>query len=669
MNLKSIIVLALVVALALSVRADERYDVVVYGGTPGGIVTAIAAAREGAAAVVIEPTKHIGGMVAGGLSHTDSGNPAVIGGIAHEFFARADAKYNDPDKTKHSRNFWFSEPHVAEQVFHEMLREAGVKLVTGQKLKSVTRHAPHVTSIAMTDGTVYRGKMFVDATYEGDLMARAGVKYIVGREGRADYGELQAGFYPAPLRPRTVELMAKPGSTYTHGTPTNLPARDASGKLLWGVTDKPWPAPGTGDRLVQCYNFRVIATPRKDNQVPFPKPKNYDPTHYELLLQLVLKYPGIRFEKLVHTGAVPNDKYDLNASGLIFGTDYWGANTDYPDGDDATRARIWQDHVDYVQGFFWFLGHDERVPQELRDQVNAWGLAKDEFTDNNHWPYALYVREARRMLGAYVMRQQDCQTDITKPDAIAMGSFILDSHALQRLVTPDGNVIDEGNFDGPTKPYQIPYRSITPKPEQCRNLLVPVCMSATHVAYGSIRMEPQYMAMGHAAGLAAVMALRADKAVQDIDVPALQVKLHEQEQVLALVRPSSKLPGIVMDAEDARLTGNWISSNFGGGSYRHDHNEEKGKKSARFELKVPADGRYEVRFLYTAYANRATNVPITVESADGLKTIQMNQRKPSPVSLGIYRFTAAKPAVVTVSNEGTDGYVVIEVVQLLPVTP
>ena len=353
-----------------------------------------------------------------------------------------------------------------------MLREAGVKLVIGQPLKSVTCVDQRLTAIELMDGTGYRGKIFIDATYEGDLLAHAGVTYFVGRESRTDYGEPLAGFCPEPFRPCTAEYLARPVTAY-----------DTAGKLLWGISNKPWPAPGTGDKLVQTYNFRVIATPRKDNQVPFPKPKNYDPTRFELLLQLVLKFPGIRFEKLVFTGAIPNDKFDLNASGLIFNTDYWGGNTDYPDGNKATRARIWQDHTDYVQGFFWFLGHDERVPQALRDQVNAWGLAKDEFSDNDHWPYALYVREARRMIGVYAMRQQDCQTDTTKPDAIAMGSFILDSHALQRLVTPDGFVIDEGNFDVPTKPYQIPFRSLIPVKEQCKNLLVPVCMSATQVKY------------------------------------------------------------------------------------------------------------------------------------------------------------------------------------------
>ena len=524
----------------ISTAQGEPYGLVVYGATPAGITAAIAAAREGASVILIEPGKHIGGMVAGGLSSTDTGNPATIGGIAREFFTRADAKYQDPEKTATPFKFWKVEPHVAEKTFHEMIQEAGLKVVMNQPLRSAAHEGNRLAAITTQDGVTYRGKMFVDATYEGDLMAQAGVKYAVGREGRAEYGEPLAGFNPAALRPYDCDYMAKPGTAYTHGTPTRLPARDATGKLLWGVTDKPWPEPGTGDKLVQSYNFRVIATQRKENRVPFPKPKNYCPEHYELLLQLVLRYPGIRFEKIVYAGWIPGDKCDVNASGLIFSTDYWGGSTDYPEGDEAARARIWQDHVDYVQGLFWFLGHDERVPQQMRDQVARWGLAKDEFVDNDHWPYALYVREARRMIGAYVMRQQDCQDEITKPDVIAMGSFILDSHAYQRLVTPEGYVVDEGNFDVHTKPYQIPYRSITPIKVQCANLLVPVCLSATHVAYGALRMEPQYMAFGHAAGLAAVMAIRTDSAVQDIDVKALQARLLEAAQVLSL-QPHAKV--------------------------------------------------------------------------------------------------------------------------------
>ncbi len=515
-------------------REQAAYDLVIYGGTPAGITAAIAAAREGASVAVIEPSAHIGGMVSGGLSSTDTGDPTTIGGIAREFFTRADAKYNDPKKTATPFEFWKVEPHVAKKTFHEMIVEAGVKVVIKQSMQSVTVENHRIMSLTTKDGTTYRGKMFVDATYEGDLMARAGVKYTVGREGRDEYGESLAGFLPAALRPRTLEFMTKPGTDYIHGTPCELPARDATGKLYWGITDKPWPALGSGDTLVQSYNFRVVITRNKDNMVPFPKPKNYYPERYGLLLELIRHYPGIKFPRIVYIGWIPGGKSEINASGLIFSTDYWGGSTDYPEGDEATRARIWQDHIDYVQGLLWFLGHDERVPEQLRKETNGWGLCRDEFADNGHWPYALYVREARRMIGRYVMRQQDCQEDLTKSDAIAMGSFILDSHAYQRLVTPEGNVTDEGNFDVKSKPYQIPYRSITPQRAQCENLLVPVCLSATHVAYGSIRMEPVYMSLGHASGIAAVAALRADVAVQDIDVKTLLSRLLATKQVLSL---------------------------------------------------------------------------------------------------------------------------------------
>ncbi len=677
--MKQLFLILFIIAFASASLRAETFGVVVYGGTPGGIAAAIAAKREGASVALIEPSKHIGGMTAGGLSRTDYGKPVVIGGIAKEFFARADAHYNDPKKTK-SPNFWFSEPHIAEQTFHAMLKEADIAPLIGVTIKSIARNGGNITSLTTDDGKKFVGRVFIDASYEGDLMALAGVKYFVGREGRADFGESLAGFLPEPFRLQTVEYMATPGTAYTHGTIAKINARDANGKLMWGINDKPWPEPGTGDRLVQTYNFRVIATQREDNRVPFPKPRNYYPERYELLLQMVLKFPGIRFEKIVFAGEVPNGKFDLNASGLLFSTDYWSGNTDYPEGDAATRARIWQDHVDYVQGIFWFLGNDERVPKDLRDQVAKWGLAKDEFTDNVNWPYALYVREARRMIGEFVMRQQDCQKEITKPDSIAMGSFILDSHALQRLVTPEGFVIDEGNFDIATKPYQIPYRSIVPVKAQCENLLVPVCMSATHVAYGSIRMEPQYMAMGHAAGVAAMMAIRAKCAVQDIAVAELQKKLVEQKQVIALdnVVPitRSKLAGIVLDDDDAKLTGNWKVSTYSGnglgGSYRHDDNTEKGAKSTRFEAKIPADGNYEVRFGYTSLDNRATNVPVLVHSADDTKTVFVNERKKPGldelfVSLGTFNFKAAQPAIVEISNAGTDGYVVIDALQLLPV--
>jgi hypothetical protein len=315
------------------------------------------------------------------------------------------------------------------------------------------------------------------------------------------------------------------------------------------------------------------------------------------------------------------------------------------------------------------------VPKTLRDETNEWGLCRDEFADNQHWPYALYVREARRMLGEYVMVQKDCQSDVTKPDSVGMGSFVIDCHIVQRMVSAEGTVVDEGSFpDAPAKPYQIPYRSLTPKKSECDNLLVPVCLSASHIAYCSLRMEPVYMALGHASGVAAVMALKSHCPVQGIDVAALQAKLRGQKAVLGL---SQKTPvimdGIVMDDESAAYTGDWTVSTFGDplyGSSHHDNNEGKGARQARFEIKVPEAGRYEVRLAYCAAPNRASQVPVTIEYSGGTQRVTVNQKESLMlgghfVSLGTFPFTSDKPSTITVSNADTDGFVSVDAVQLL----
>ncbi len=652
---------------------ESRADVVVYGGTPGGIATAVAARRQGASVVLVETTKHLGGMTSGGLSRTDVGpKPEILGGFAREFFARADAKY--PAGTRTAAEFWFHEPHVAEQTFIELLREAGVQVVFAARMARVEKAGLRIVSFKTVEGEQFFGRVFVDASYEGDLMARAGVRYAVGREGREVYGESLAGFRPAPLRPRSAEYMATPGTAYTHGTPVKISAYGKDGRLLPGI-ERQWPAPGSGDRRPQSYNFRVILTKSAD-RARFPKPAAYDPLRYEILARIIDAYPGIQFEKLVYFGALPNGKFDANASGLVQGTDHVGGNVGYPEGDYATRDRIWQDHVDYVQGLFWFMANDPRVLKELRDQASQYGLAKDEFVDNGNWPYALYVREARRMIGAYVMRQDDCAKARTKPDTVGMGAFILDSHAVERLADAEGNVIDEGNFDVPVRPYQIPYRCLTPKKEECENLLVPVCLSASHVAYGSIRMEPQFMILGHSCGVAATMAIESDVAVQDIDVRQLQARLRREKQVLEWIpggTSSARLAGIVVDDEDAAYEGQWLVSGFGepiDGSSRHDGNSGKGKKTAQFEVSVPASGRYEVRFAYTAAVNRASNVPLRIVHADGVTSVTVNERETPKlekhfVGLGAFRFTAGQRAAVIVGTEKTDGYVSVDAIQLL----
>jgi hypothetical protein len=383
-----------------------------------------------------------------------------------------------------------------------------------------------VTSITTENGQTFSGKLFADCSYEGDLMTQAGVEYTVGRESSAQYGESLAG-----VRERTP----------LHQFMVRTSPYDANGKLLPEVDPGPKAAPGTGDKKVQAYNFRMILSEDPANQVPFPKPPDYDPHRYELLARLLdamtkkLGRPQVMNEVTL-IAKIPNKKADINNQGA-FSTDYIGKSWNYPDGDYATRKRIWEDHINYTKGFFYFLAHDARVPASLQKEVNSWGLAKDEFVDTDHWPHQLYIREARRMLGEYVMTQKDIQTDLKKPDVIGMGSYNSDSHNIQRLATLDGAVENEGDMQVPVTPYQIPYRMILPKRQQATNLLVPVAFSASHVAYSTLRMEPQYMIIGQAAGVAAAMAIKANKPVQEIDAGALSAKLKSQGAVFEWIPP------------------------------------------------------------------------------------------------------------------------------------
>ena len=666
-------------AILLASASAVAEDLVIYGGTPAGISAGIVAAREGLSVVIIEPTKWVGGMVTGGLSRTDVGNEKTIGGFAREFFARAAAAKPDTP-------MWYAEPSVNLATFQAMLKEAGVKVITEQALKSIEKDGSRITSVTTSDGTTHRGSMFIDASYEGDLMAAADVSYIVGRESRAKYGESLAGYSPMEIRPRSAEVMESEcpsmggtGPAYIHGTPTRLSGLDAKGNPIFGVFPAPQLQAGDADHRTQSYNFRICVTQRPDIFIPFPKPANYDPSRYELLRRMIEAFPGIRLGRLFHLGATSHGKYDLNAQGL-FSTDYPGANFDYPDGDAATRTRIWQDHADFIQGMFWFLGHDERVPESLRDQTLTWGLCRDEFTDNDHWPYALYIREGRRMIGEHVMTQRDLQTDIFKDDSVGMGSFLIDCHIVQRILAEDGTVRDEGSFqDTPVLPYQISYRSLTPKPNECENLLVPVCLSTSHIAYCSIRMEPVYMSMGQASGLAVAQALRRKTSVQTIHVASLQKKLREQQAMLDLpelakIIRSSKLPGIVMDDADAEKSGHWTGSSYGtpiDGASIHDANSEKGHLSVTYKLTVPTSGRYEVRVSYAAAPNRASDVPVEIAHAEGNARAVVNQKKKlleaDPfLSLGVFRFSKEQPAVITIRNDNTNGIVGADAVQLLP---
>jgi hypothetical protein len=384
----------------------------------------------------------------------------------------------------------------------------------------------------MENGARLRGKLFVEASYEGDVMQQAGVSYTVGRESTPQYGESLAG-----VRPRDRN----------HQFDYEVPARDANGKLLPEISPLPRGEIGTGDRRVQAYNFRLILTTEKANQVPFERPASYTPRRYELLRRFIdvvqreRGQPPKLEELLLIRADLPNSKADFNNRGP-FSTDYIGASYGYPDGTYAARARIWRDHVLYTKGLLYFLATDAGVPPGIRDAMNEWGLAKDEFTDNGNWPYQLYIREGRRMVGDFVMTQKDLQTELTKSDAIAMGSYNSDSHNVQRFVQPDGSAQNEGNMEVRVEPYQIPYRIMLPRRTEAANLLVPVPFSASHVVYSSMRMEPQYMMIGQAAGVAAALALRTNVGVHDIDVAELRRILKEQG--MTDVYDPAKAPGV-----------------------------------------------------------------------------------------------------------------------------
>ena len=514
--------LLLAVSVA-SLPAAERFDAVVYGATSGGVTAAIAAAHAGARTALLEPGRHVGGMTTGGLSRTDHGRKETIGGLALEFYRRLGRHYGE-DVT------WYFEPHVAEKVLREWIREAGVQLFLGHRLREdhgVRKRGARIREIQMENGTGFAAAVFIDATYEGDLMAQAKAAYTIGREGTADYGESLAGVRPTDRK---------------HQFNFPVAAYDEKGVLRAGIQSTPRGEIGAADKKVQAYNYRLCFSDNPANRIPFPRLSSYDPGRYALLAAYIDAwrkakgaYPGVNDLLGVNRLTVPS-KADVNNRGP-FSTDYIGANWEYPDASYAKRALIVQAHIDYTAGLLHFLANEPAVPESIRKEMAQWGLCADEFIDTNYWPHQLYIREARRMKSDFVMTQRDIQTDLTKPDSIGMGSYNSDSHNVQRYVTPEGLVLNEGNMEVPVEPYQIPYRVLIPKRKEAENLLVPVCVSSSHVAYSTLRMEPVYMILGHAAGVAAKLAIDSGVPVQEIDTEDLRHKLRQQGAVLELRKP------------------------------------------------------------------------------------------------------------------------------------
>ena len=688
-------VLSVVMAVTANAQDGQSYDIVVYGGTSGGVAAAVQAARMGKTTIIVCPDKHLGGLSSGGLGWTDTGNKAVIGGIAREFYHRIWRHYQGPDAWTWQkpeeygnrgqgtvaidgdrRTMWIFEPQVAERVFDDLVRELDIPVHRNEWLDrdtGVIKEGTRIVSITMQSGKTYRAKVFIDATYEGDLMAAAGVSYHVGREANTVYDERWAG----------VQKDARHhGHNFTSPVDPYVTPGDRSSGLLPRISSQPPGEDGQGDFRIQAYCFRMCLTSVADNRVPFPKPEGYDPQQYELLLRVLATGWREVFNKF---DPIPNSKTDTNNHGP-FSTDNIGMNYDYPDATYEVRREIVREHETYQMGLMHFLTNDPRVPQDVRSEMSQWGLAKDEFTDNGNWPHQIYVREARRLLGTYVVTEQDCLAIRDTPDSVGMGSYAMDSHNVQRYVTEEGTVQNEGDIGvRPRGPYKIAFGALLPKKKECTNLLVPVCVSSSHIAFGSIRMEPVFMILGQSAATAASMAMDGDMAVQNLEYEDLRKRLLADGQVLEYSGPvrghragidPRALEGIVIDDDDAKLTGEWIKSGsiarYVGGCYLHDNNTGKGTCSARFEAVVGETGQYEVRIAYAANPNRATNVPVTIRWADGEATRIVNQKKMPPInemwiSLGTYHFDTSRPAVITVSNLDTDGHVIADAVQLLPV--
>lgn len=687
---------SLLCLLALRLAAAETYDVVVYGGTSAGVIAAVQAKKMGKSVIVVGPDVHLGGLSSGGLGYTDTGNKAVIGGLARNFYHRVWVEYQKNETwkwqrpeafgnkgqgtvamDKDERTMWIFEPSVAEKVFEDYVKEFGLTVLRDEWLdraKGVRLADGRIAEITMLSGKKFAGKMFIDATYEGDLLAAAGVSYHVGREANSVHGEEWNGNQVGILHHgHHFGAVKKPISAY------KVPGDPSSG-LLPRISADPPGRRGEGDKRVQAYCFRWCATDHPDNRIPFPRPANYDASQYELLVRVLEAGWRQTFHKF---DLLPNRKTDTNNHGP-FSFDNIGMNYDYPEASYERRREIIREHRDYQQGLLWFLANDPRVPADVREEANRWGLPKDEFKDNGHWPHQIYVREARRMVGAFVMTENELTKKKPTPDSVGMGSYTIDSHNVRRYVTPEGNVQNEGDIGVPISPYSIAYGALVPKRGEIANLFAPVACSATHIAYGSIRMEPVFMILGQSAATAAALAIDGGVAVQDVPYAALRTRLLADGQVLehesskekpkghGSAKPASSLPGVTVDDDEAVLTGEWKQSSANGGyvgsGYRHDDKGSAGAASAAFVGKLPAAGTYAVSLSVVPNANRSRDALVRIEHAEGVAELRADLTgkgaKDGLLTLGAYRFPAG-PAKVVVSNDGAKGYVLIDAVNWL----
>lgn len=650
-------------------QVPQTVDICVYGGTSAGVIAAYSAKKLGKSVLLIEPGRHLGGLTTGGLGYTDIGNKYAVTGLALDYYRRLGKHYGSFEQ-------WIFEPHVAEGVFAQYVRQADVPVLYNHRLTAVEKKGSTIVSISLetvstpksgepTVGRI-RARQFIDASYEGDLLAKAGVNYTVGREANSHYGETING----------VQLLTQ--HQFPDGIdPYRVPGKPETG-LLWGISDARLLPNGTGDRLVQAYNYRICLTSNPANQVPITRPTGYDSTKYELLLRLMAASPQKRkLGDYFIWSRMPNQKTDINNRGG-FSTDMIGMSHRYPEASYSERDTILAEHERYTKGLLYFVGHDPRVANEIRQEMAVWGYPKDEYVDNGNWSPQLYVREARRMTGAYVMTQANCEGKTVVTDGIGMAAYTMDSHNCQRVVIEKNGmkmVKNEGNVEtGGFPPYPISYRSLTPKAGECTNLLVPVCLSATHIAYGSIRMEPVFMVLGQAAAVASSMAIDANTPVQNVNVAALQKKLRDDPLL------DGSTPDVVVDNDDATTvtrTGDWKPEKKGGygSSFWLDDSRGQTAKAVHFTPTLTKAGRYTVYAYLPLRDDASQQTTFRLHNGRETQTIRLKrdqiqvagQTSGTWVKLGEFNFSAGRQSYVELTNQDADGTIVADAIQWVAV--
>ncbi len=610
---KTILLISALLAM-VSCAGNKEYDLCVYGGSASGVVAAYSAAQMGLDVLVVEPGIRIGGLTTGGLGFTDIGNKQVVKGVALQFYRRLGKHYGNLEQ-------WVFEPSAAHAILSDYLDHRNIKVVMGYHMTDAEMDGTDIKAIRVAGGEnsldtlTFKADWFIDASYEGDLMAKAGVSYRTGREDCSEYGETWNGVHMRHMHqfPDGVDPYVVPG--------------DPSSGLLWGISEQTLAPQGSGDNLIQAYNFRICLTDNPENRIPIEKPENYDPSKYELLLRVYDAQKDMRDINQYFIWSIgPNRKTDVNNRGA-FSTDMIGMNYGYPEGTWEERQEIIKAHKDYTLGLLYFVANDPRVPAELQNYVKEWGLPKDEYLENGHWTPQLYVRECRRMVGEYVATQADCDNRVIAPEGIASAAYTMDSHNTQRIVIEKNGkkmVKNEGDVEiGGGMPYPISYRSLTPKREECTNLLVPVCCSASHIAYGSIRMEPVFMCMGQAAGMAVALAQQQGlEKIQDVN--------YQDINDIIAVNPyldGSTSDIIIDDSQAVAKGGKWLGSKGPGAplpddNVKRDDNEHLSEDgvygptclvgradegSVEYTAVIPEDGTYDI---YTYHHTSGGHCPV-----------------------------------------------------------